>query len=474
MTSRARFSHQRFTLLALSLALRAVFVGKDYLIVSIAQLSVYLGSAPGITHDPTLPTTAKMVLENAASDDRGTFADSSSPSDFDPYETPGTSSSNPSSATSTDTIFLDINALPSGLPILGPFYGFTRERLIHNINYSVNELAKQARRPLHRPEVEALAYHMAKAHAIASYGSPIGSLGGLWRAYNSREQFRWPFYKPDLEKVDLNKFGPLRGAQAVTGRHLARTFAYVLMGGFFGRYIVGAYAATVAATGTGLDPRLKDVVETATKYRREEASRKAASRGEGPVAGPGDIQIGRANAGVQTATRDSTGGYGSYGQTYAQGQAPSPNSSNSPYPTASPVSSSPYQSSAPSSSSLPFDFDDASPTAGNESMQGAAETSAWDRVRRGQSSAPLQARGDRSSDGPSGQRNGWESARRGDGLQREQQSGSTGGDAFAFERGDQERNRERQQAQKEFDQRLERERRGEDFGSAEGRWSGGR
>lgn len=426
-------------------------------------------------------TTTIMVLEDATADRTGTFTDASSPSDFDPYDP--TSLPTSSSGAPADLSFLDYTRLPAPIPILGPFYGFTREKLRSNISGSVTQVSQQARRPLTRPETEAIAYHMAKMHAIASYGSPVGSLAGIWRAYNSRAEFRWPFYKPDLDKVDLAKFGPLRGEAALTGRHVGRYAAYFLMGGFFGRYVVGFYAATVAATGTGLDPRMKEVVDLVAGNRRQEAGRRAASRGEaGPGPGPGPMSspspVARGQGSPRQAATNAVGMQGTEGMgtregSYAPeryrafgesgpqptGQAPSPYSPASPYPTAS-----------SESSSLPFDFDDASPTAGNEPMQGGPELSAWDRIRKGQTPTPPQARGDRASEGAAGTRNVWESARRGDALQREQREGSTVGDAYAFSRGDEERKKEREKEQREFDQRLERERQGGDFEGGGGRW----
>ena len=49
--------------------------------------------------------------------------------------------------------------------------------------------------------------------------------------------------------------------------------------------------------------------------------------------------------------------------------------------------------------------------------------------------------------------------------QREQQEGSTLGDSFAFSRTEEERSYAKDEAQKQFDERVERERRGEDFGA---------
>ena len=111
------------------------------------------------------------------------------------------------------------------------------------------------------------------------------------------------------------------------------------------------------------------------------------------------------------------------------------------------------------------DYDDASPTGGRGAMDdgdaggsGEGGGSVWERIRRqqasGGSSPPAQSRG-----------------RRMDGVGQEQQEGSTTGDSFSFSRSEEERNYAKDEAQREFDERVERERRGRDFSSGSGkRW----
>ena len=123
------------------------------------------------------------------------------------------------------------------------------------------------------------------------------------------------------------------------------------------------------------------------------------------------------------------------------------------------------QSAQPSS--LPFD-DDASPTGGlfqdevnNPQSQPQSQArpgeSSWDRLRRGGGSAPLQKPPQQQS-------------RRAEPDRREQRDGSTLGDSYTFIEGDEERARERERAQQEFDARLERERQGRDFSDETKKW----
>lgn len=121
------------------------------------------------------------------------------------------------------------------------------------------------------------------------------------------------------------------------------------------------------------------------------------------------------------------------------------------------------------SSAFPLGDDDASPTGGlfqdevrtSESQsqtQSQSGESSWDRLRRGGQPIPLQK--------PQRQ-----PPRRAEPKHREQAEGSTVGDSYTFVEGDEERSRERERAQQEFDARMERERQGRDFDGDDGkRW----
>jgi hypothetical protein len=132
----------------------------------------------------------------------------------------------------------------------------------------------------------------------------------------------------------------------------------------------------------------------------------------------------------------------------------------------------PYQHTQPqpSSQSSPFD-DDASPTGGlfqsettipsTQQPSSRPGESSWDRLRRG-AGAP-------SNQGASQQERiqRFASSRQSD----RGAEGSTVGDNFTFVEGKDARDAERERAQREFDERLERERRGGDFNEGSGkRW----
>ena len=97
----------------------------------------------------------------------------------------------------------------------------------------------------------------------------------------------------------------------------------------------------------------------------------------------------------------------------------------------------------------------------------APQGSAWDRLRRGEKPTPIPQN---SGGKPPPSQSQW--SRRQSETQREQTEGSTTGN-FAFSKTEEERNYAKEEAQKEFDARVERERRGGDFSQGGGdqrRW----
>ena len=121
-----------------------------------------------------------------------------------------------------------------------------------------------------------------------------------------------------------------------------------------------------------------------------------------------------------------------------------------------------------------FDFDDASPTGG----AGATDPgSAWDRIRQdavsGSSSSSSSSSGpgapsSSKSNRPAGREGGWQGGERG------QREGSSEGDPFSFSSEERERGLAKEQSQREFDARVEKERRGGEFGDGDGSGGGGR
>ncbi|KAL9125472.1 MAG: hypothetical protein Q9175_008072, partial [Cornicularia normoerica] len=112
----------------------------------------------------------------------------------DSYDSPDSSPDPYATSSTSVTTNIDMTTLPSGLPILGPLTGYTYAREGVIIQKQIAQTSMTIRRPLTESEKSALAYHTARGFAISSYGPTIGIAAGLYRAYATRAQFRWPMY----------------------------------------------------------------------------------------------------------------------------------------------------------------------------------------------------------------------------------------------------------------------------------------
>lgn len=325
----------------------------------------------------------------------------------------------------------------------------------------------------------AIAYHTSKGHAIASYGPSVGLGFGAYRTWATKEGFRWPFYgnlksgevgKGVWDGVALRIGGKevLKGMSAegkASLLHGLRGSAYASIGILVVPMFVSAYGATVSAVGEIRDGRLEEV----TRELRRQASRDLRGRREGAVersTGQGGKSAGevwrerRERIGGDEAS--PMGGVGDDGQGEEQGrlsgagdvgevlddgqmrveeqraQAGVETLRGSPENRASTFKMEKVERQP---RSFADDYDDASPTGG----------SVWERIRSqsatGTPSASSSTRDRRS------------------GIRQEQQEGSTAGDSFSFSSSEEERNYAKDEAQREFDERVEKERRGGDFSS---------
>ena len=205
--------------------------------------------------------------------------------------------------------------------------------------------------------------------------------------------YQYPFYKPTVEKIDPNKFGPIKGPRANLVRHTWRFGLFAVVAGMMGDFVGQLIAQPIAAYETSVDPKLeqfgaeikaagsRDQKANVERGRMIEERRKdfeARRRQEGtggmtppyggrgqerrqtpPPAGDDDDMSPTAGneAWGSAAASNSWGDFSSEEQPRAQPER----RANSPRARQQPS----YQSSQapPESSSLPFD-DDASPTGG--------------------------------------------------------------------------------------------------------------
>ncbi|KAL6719518.1 hypothetical protein ACLMJK_003759 [Lecanora helva] len=421
----------------------------------------------------------------------------------DTYSAP-TSSPDPY-ASSTDfsdlppSTRIDLSTLPSGLPILGPLTGYTPARLGRTIQARCQNMSHTLSRPLSPEEFSTLAYHTAKGHAIASWGPSLGLAAGMWRFRKTRQEFRWPFYgalKVDAEDAEAIAKGVTWDGERlrVSGRellqavsattkarwlHIGRGTIYGVIGLVFVPAAVSAYAATTTTVGELRDPRLKDLTRdlrlvTERKWK-EEKEKRGEMREErtGQTTGQGRKDAGavyrerserlRGRKQEEVDDMSPTGGGIGFGddddqsmmgmggvlsdgqmsqrEAQAQFEAGESHTGNRTRPSRGTPRRFTGTKDDPR---VPIDPSDIEKFGGG---------SVWERIRQESSSGST----------PS-------STGRGNTVRGEQQEGSTLGDSFSFSSSEEERSYAKEEAQKEFDERVERERKGEDFSGSGRRW----
>ncbi|KAK5015397.1 hypothetical protein BJ546DRAFT_977359 [Cryomyces antarcticus] len=422
-----------------------------------------------------------MVLEEAIAAPAESFTDDAPTSDSDPY------SSSPTGGPNAVTI--DLEQLPRSIDLNPLTAGKKKQNLAALIQKTINNSSQILNRPVTQDEANALAYHYAHGIRVASFGSPIGIAGGLYRWYATGKKMRFPFWQPDWSEGKLNPevLGPLRGQVARNSWQLLRGNCYMILGAFIGDAVFSAYGVTVSEVGMSQDRRLKEfrsALENKVRERlsglpqgaqdrqgaagqndqsRQEDRRTATEQwrmnrsssnddGMSPTSGAYSNDYG----GDSSRLAGSDTGILSDAQMRAQEIGQQPDQQSSPTSSRSDTFSMNKVTSQPRN----FDEDDASPTAGASS----GSASAWDKIRRGASASA-----------PSKGSSAWPTSRGGDsrgglsGVQREQRQGSTLGDSFSFSETDEERELAKTEAQKEFDARVERERRGGDFAEGQNR-----
>lgn len=171
-----------------------------------------------------------MVLQDIESQAADSFTEPPNPSDSDPYASP--SSSRPASGER-----FDASNMPSPIPVLGPLIGFSSRALRFKAETTLSFAEKKLGRTLQPEEAQALAFHIYKLEKSKSYYAAAGAAGGAYRWYATMATYQYPFYKPKLESIDANKFGPIKGPAANAARQTWRFGLYALVAGQMGNII---------------------------------------------------------------------------------------------------------------------------------------------------------------------------------------------------------------------------------------------
>lgn len=260
--------------------------------------------------------------------------------------------------------------------------------------------------------------------------------------------------------------------------HSLRFCGYASAALFFGDLFLSSYASTVAAVGELRDPRLQDFQQALRAMMERQTGDPGAMKVQTKdPTGQGDTSV----SDISKRHRQDTGGLddaspnadadGYGGEVEILGRSNTGIMSDaqmrvhetkrgvSPSDTPTGTRTSTFRldkvEKQPNNFSDTFDDDDASPLAAGNANQ-SQEGNAWDRIRRQAQTGPSVGK-------PKGR--GWNA------IRKEQEDGSTSGDSFAFSSDDEQRQLAKDEAQNEFDARVERERQGGNFNENRGkRW----
>ncbi|PQE25532.1 endo-13 -beta glucanase protein [Rutstroemia sp. NJR-2017a BBW] len=368
-----------------------------------------------------------MVLENssAALPKEESF-DSVPASDSDPYATAGMDSGERYTVTPA-------NFHP--MPIFGSLFGYDEKTYAQLLGVRIASANHMLKRRVTPEELTALSQHTGKQLTIVSYSTPLGIAGGIYRAYSTASTFRFPFYQPNPEKFNATTFPSqrypmIKGTRATIMWQLLRYNAYVIIGKMVSNLFFGSYAASVTAVGEMNDPRLKDLV----KAMRERSPDRSGRQLPSPAGIPRPpMRPGQYPSQSEKTAQDDASPTGGMEQTKSTPQMERWKTQPQ------------TQQASSQQEEKTFDMfsDDASPTGGQGmqsdiSSSSQSSGSAWEKIRRGEKPQPKQ------------NTSSWSKLQKN--TQREQRE---------------------MEAQKEFDARVEKERRGGDFSSGGGdqrRW----
>lgn len=360
-----------------------------------------------------------------------------------------------------------------------PLHGFTRWWLYGNSTRArkggmlstdiIRGSENAVQRPVSQQEAEALTYWTSKRLVYGDCATLAAGVLGFYMARRGHARMKWPFLKPSpLERYNyfpLRRLPLVRGPMAQATWQFTRYCFYVQLVALAMTPFTSAIITLDIASRMSDDPRVKELFDAIKEkgagrkdptriewpdQRQSQAPGQAReSDNENPQSGfsPDYSELDRGNSGGQSVDDAEAFNMKDTNEFSQPGN----------YPMSGQQSSRQVQSTRPSTSSDsdPFFYDDASPTAGNEPSMATSQSygqasggSVWDRIRRGSSpsrphdSQPQESRAQdlRSS------------------RLAEHESGIDQGDAYGRGARTGRDGRDRERAQREFDEMLEKER----------------
>ncbi|KAI4161965.1 MAG: hypothetical protein LQ342_004413 [Letrouitia transgressa] len=415
-----------------------------------------------------------MVLNTSPSSE---FYDASPENTADAYDS---SSSSDFWSSNNQSYYVSLGQLSQPFPLIGPLFGYTQQYRARALKQRLLKHTEVLGRPLLPKEVDSIVYHSNKGIVYASYGTPISFAIGCQRAWASRETSKFPFVGEVKQEGSIWDGQRIRvaGRDLLKGETAKRFMLGLRLSVYGGLWMVcgsiffASYAGVTVAVGEMRDPILREFNTALNRKLTQGMKAQEANKDSNEIEGPGPRNAGeyrkymRQKKADQDDASPSAEGF-DYGANGANETEPSDSQIRSQKArqqiellkssTTKRASDSGRQTFEREPVSFSEDFDDASPAGGSRGV-GDQNGTAWDRIRRQASnpSGEVQQRGPRQTRG----------------VRKEQQAGSTSGGSFTFSNEEEERQLAKDEAQKDFDARLERERQGGDFSSSprSGRW----
>ncbi|MCJ1463427.1 hypothetical protein MMC07_002034 [Pseudocyphellaria aurata] len=395
----------------------------------------------------------------------------------------------------------------------------------------LQQRAANVRRPLTPDETSALTYHMARRYRFIPYASTVSGLSGTLAALATRKTYGNAFFGSmkreggffDGERIRTMGIEICRGAKARFLIHTIRFANYNIVSTVVTAAVAGIISNVSFLNATSQDPRLKDLnadtemIRRQERKEREEELRKRLQTRTTPRQAKSAMELGKEHRAAleREETRQDVGSIlaGSGGTEYASNEGmvggrdelrengnrefdfgestsgapiksqqirPQPVPRMNPLPNRTAAERQPTRFSEPE----PEPMHDPDPSPSDWGREASDGGSAWERIRRGAGSSTEAAASDkmkerRGTRGVEGRQRPQQQQQQRE--KREQRNGSGrwgggsssgGGDDFSFSSSEQERSYAQEEAQRDFDARVEKERRGGDFSEGSGgrRW----
>lgn len=339
-----------------------------------------------------------------------------------------------------DSLGIKYDQLPQ-MPFWAPLLSYSHKQWKMQVAGKIWDSSVLIGRTLTQEETDALAEHYAKAIQLAPYGFPVSSAVGYALYRRTASSFKFPLDLSSTPKVDVNKFallgldGSRKPAQAILSRKiwaLVRLGSWLLASQLSISILISLGVVFRYQKAYSNDTRLESFRQEAlAHFRNGRQMQQSAFQ-------PDNIQ-----------ERENS--------TMEQQQVFSEQSPQDAQPTWTKSQARQPQVTQPSSNEEdPFVFDDASPIAPAQQTSppqyNAQQGSAWDRLRaQARTGAPSQ---NQQGGTPT---SAWERRAEDEVTSQAAKQGTS----FNFSPGDETRAYAKGQAQREFDEMLERERRGD-------------